>query len=226
MFKLSGDCVVSLGRHDFQAMLLDESYLYGKLIDTRRQTLIRVPQYQSEGFEELKGLPVEPVSHMVSITLPMDQWYQVLAGAIQQVTKVSELKELEETARRVSHGESPITFKYEAKQLEDFCRMVVERSAPYDQHAWKTLMLRIIADWNDYLTANDNSWVRLDPKTSQNVAEMSVFRGSKEQMFQAFKELGLEIKTTNANFFTHRREGMVNLTKVAVQLMSQLAQPQ
>lgn len=222
MFKLSGDCVVGLGHHDFQVQLLDDKYLYGKLLSPKGNTFCRVPHWQSEGYEKLKELPPEPVSHKVVITLPMDRWHLVLADAIRQVTKVSELKELEETARRVSQGEGPVTFKYEATQLEDFCQKVVSRSAPYDQHAWKTLMLRIIADWNDYLTANDNAWVVLDSQTSQNVAGMSVFRGSKEEMYQAFKKLGLEIKTTNANFFTHRRDGMVNLTEVAVQLMSQL----
>lgn len=224
MYKLSGDCIVRLGHFDFQAMLLDADYLYGKLTSPKKVVFVRTHHWQSAGYEVMEDLPTEPPQHLVRCPKKVD-WAGFLEEQIRSITQFSELDQLKLAARR-SSGEGPATFEYDDDQLKDFCQKVVEGRAPYDRYGYSLMMCRILAGWANYLSATDKPWEVLNPWVSQKIAEMSTSTSSKKDLYQALKGLGLEIETTDLNFVSHQRPRMTNLTEVAVQLMSQLDQPQ
>lgn len=224
MYKLSGDCVVRLGHFDFQAILLDVDYLYGKLLSPKKVVFARTHHWQSAGYEVIEELPTEPPEHLVKCPKNVD-FAGYLREQIRDITKFSELDELKLAARR-SSGKGPATFKYTEEQLDDFCQKVVTGYAPYDRYGYSPMMCKILAGWANYLSATDKPWEVLDPWVSQKIAEMSTSTSSKKELCQALKGLGLEIETTDLNFVSHQRPRMTNLTEVAVQLMSQLNQPQ
>lgn len=226
MFKLSGHCVVKFDRADFEAKLLDDEFLYGKLIGPKGCEFVRVHHWQSAGHEKLEALPEEPVKHVVRLKVPPEAWWSCLMELVAEVTSFSELDEIKQSASAKAHGESPRTFKYDQKWLEEFSQQVTEGHAPYERLCFDAYLRRILAEWTKFLTAKDNPWPELDPEVSQKLVALSTFDGSKKELCQASKDLGLEIVTSDLNFVTHRRKGMISLAEVAVQLMSQLNQPQ
>lgn len=224
MYKLSGDCVVRLGHFDFQAILLDTDYLYGKLLSPKKVVFARTHHWQSAGYEVIEALPTEPPEHLVKLPSRVDLT-SYLREQIRDITKFSELDNLKLAARK-SSGKGPATYEYTDEQLDDFCHKVVSGCAPYDRLSYTSTMGRVLAEWAKYLSAQDRPWEVLDPWVSQEIAEMSTSTSSKKELYQALKGLGLEIGTTDLNFVSHQRPRMTNLTEVAVQLMSQLNQPQ
>lgn len=179
MFKLSGHCVVKFDRADFEAKLLDDEFLYGKLIGPKGCEFVRVHHWQSAGHEKLEALPEEPVKHVVRLKVPPEAWWSCLMELVAEVTSFSELDEIKQSASAKAHGESPRTFKYDQKWLEEFSQQVTEGHAPYERLCFDAYLRRILAEWTKFLTAKDNPWPELDPEVSQKFLTEFLFTAVK-----------------------------------------------